>query len=86
MLDLYAGHSLFYLMKTDKAFNATVAGQTAMFHDATSRAVVSMLNNKVRALGGKVWADNMIATANDATLRSIMEDLLPIYNNLVTPK
>lgn len=51
--------------------------------DATSRSVVSILNSKVRSLGGDAWADNTIATANDAMLRSIMDDLLPIYNTLV---
>jgi hypothetical protein len=73
-------------MNTDKVFNATPAGQRAMCNAATSRAVVSILNSKVRKLGGDAWADGMIATANDATLRSIMDDLIPIYNNLVSQK
>lgn len=71
------------LFMTQKAFNATAAGQRAMCADATSRSVVSILNNKVRSLGGDAWADNTIETANDAMLRSIMDDLLPIYNSLV---
>ncbi len=69
--------------QTEKEFNATPAGQRALCTAATSRAVVSMLNSKVRSLGGEAWSDEMIATANDSTLRAIRDDLLPIYNALV---
>lgn len=71
------------MSQQEKAFNSTAAGQRAMCVDATSRSVVSILNSKVRSLGGDAWADNTISTANDAMLRSIMDDLLPIYNTLV---
>lgn len=54
-----------------------------MCNDATSRAVVIILNRKVRSLGGAAWDDKMIESANDSTLRSISDDLITIYNALV---
>jgi hypothetical protein len=66
-----------------RAYNATAAGQKAMALDALSRSTVFILNSKVRSLGGEAWADSMIASANESTLRAIMNDLLPIYNSLV---
>lgn len=66
-----------------RAFNATADGQKAMAADALNRSTVMLLNNKVRSLGGEAWADSMIASANESTLRAIMDDLLPIYNSLV---
>ncbi len=55
-----------------------------MCTDATSRSVVLLLNRKVRSLGGAAWSDHTIETANESMLKSIREDLLPIYNQLVS--
>lgn len=72
-------------MKTpiQKDFVSTAEGQRSLCYAAGSRAVVSMLNTKVRSLGGAAWDDAMIATATQSTLNAIREDLLPIYNALV---
>jgi hypothetical protein len=69
-----------------KSFNSTLAGQRALCEDASRRATVLLLNRKVRSLGGEgmAWCDKMIETANDSTLASIKNDLIDVYNSLVT--
>ena len=73
-------------MSTSKAYNATRAGQVAMAHDAASRATAFNMNKIIKSKGGVGWSDDMIASADPVLLRSIKEDLLEEYNNLVSPK
>ncbi len=70
----------------NKAYNATRDGQMAMAYDASSRAVAFQINKIIKAKGGAGWSDDMIASANPVLLRSIKEDLLEEYNNLVSRK
>ncbi len=69
-----------------KAYNATREGQMAMAYDASSRAVAFQMNRAIKSRGGIGWSDDMIASANPVLLRSIKEDLLEEYNNLVSRK
>ena len=69
---------------TNKAYNATLAGQMAMAYDAASRAPAFQMNKIIKAKGGIGWSDDMIASANPVLLRSIKEDLLEEYNSLMT--
>ena len=71
-------------MSTNKAYNATRAGQVAMAYDAASRAPAFHMNNIIKAKGGIGWSDDMIASADPVLLRSIKEDLLEEYNSLMT--
>ena len=71
---------------TNKAYNATLAGQMAMAYDAGSRATAFQMNNIIKSKGGIGWSDDMIANAEPVLLRSIKEDLLEEYNSLVSQK
>jgi len=54
-----------------------------MFYSASTRSTVSLLNKKVRELGGQAWDDKMIETMNEFNLNAIREDLISCYNELV---
>ena len=67
-------------MNTNKAFNATVAGQLAMCYDADRRANAFILAKWLRQRGLPAWDDAFIASCNETTLASIKEDMLAKYN------
>lgn len=69
---------------TGKEFNATPEGQRAMFYGELTRSVVLTLNAAVRRMGGIPWEEQVIRTADEATLKSIREDLINEYNAKVS--
>jgi hypothetical protein len=69
---------------TQKAFNATAAGQAAMAYDASSRAPAFQMNAIIKKKGGTGWPDDMIASADPVMLRAIKENLLEEYNEIIS--
>lgn len=65
---------------SQRAFNATAAGQRAMCDDAGSRANAFQIARILRAKGIATYDDAFIASASGATLDTIKEELLNDYN------
>ncbi len=71
-------------MKTDKVFNATVAGQKALCSHALRIATLAALNKAVRKLNpAEAWSDDYINSVGPDCIDSTMENLRCDYNRLL---